>query len=67
MIGEADLAGVFISSVLITALLALAATWVVRRLLTLVGGYRLVWHPALFDTSLFVILWALVVALLPPL
>jgi protein-S-isoprenylcysteine O-methyltransferase Ste14 len=26
------------------------------------GLYRMVWHPALFDTALFVILWAFVAA-----
>jgi hypothetical protein len=63
MIGEVDLNGVFISAVLVSGVIALAITYVLRRLLTLVGAYRLVWHEALFDTALFVIIWAAVVAL----
>ncbi len=62
MIGEFDIDGVFLSSVLVSAVIALAAAFVLRRLLSKVGAYRLVWHPALFDTALFVILWAAVVA-----
>lgn len=67
MIGEADLDGVFISAVLISAVIALGLAFLLRRLLALVGAYRLIWHPALFDTALFVILWAAVVALPSPL
>jgi hypothetical protein len=63
MIGELDVQGVFLSSVLVSALLAFGAAFVTRRLLRLLGAYRLVWHPALFDTALFVILWAMVIAL----
>jgi hypothetical protein len=63
MIGEADLNGVFVSAVLVSALAALAVTFVLRRLLARVGAYRLVWHAALFDTALFVIVWAAIVAL----
>ena len=62
MTGEIDLNGVFLSSVLVSALIALAASFVLRRLLSWVGAYRFVWHPALFDTAVFVILWAVVVA-----
>lgn len=63
MIGESNIDGVFISAVLVSALIALGLSFVLRRLLAWVGAYRFVWHPALFDTALFVILWAAVVAL----
>jgi hypothetical protein len=63
MMGESDIGGVFLSSVLITAVIALAISFVIRRLLALIGAYRFIWHSALFDTALFVILWAVVVAL----
>jgi protein-S-isoprenylcysteine O-methyltransferase Ste14 len=66
MIGEIDIGGVFLSSVLVTALIALALSFIVRRLLAWSGAYRFVWHPALFDTALFIILWGAVI-LLPPL
>lgn len=62
MIGELDVNGVFLSPVLVSAVLAYVASLVVRRLLSLAGAYRAVWHPALFDTALFVILWAVVAA-----
>jgi protein AaeX len=67
MTGEFNLDGVFLSSVLVSALIALAAAFVVRRLLAWAGAYRFIWHPALFDAALFLILWAGVIALPSPL
>jgi len=67
MTGELNIDGVFLSSVLVSAVIALAASFVLRRLLARIGAYRLVWHPALFDTALFVILWAAVVTVPSPL
>ncbi len=67
MTGEISIDGVFLSSVLASALVALAAAYVLRRVLSKVGAYRFVWHPALFDTAVFVILWAAVVAVPSPL
>lgn len=65
MTGEFNIGGVFVSSVLVSALIALVLTLGLRRLMVWVGGYRLVWHPALFDVALFVILWALVIVAAP--
>ncbi|NGM48704.1 DUF1656 domain-containing protein [Caulobacter sp. 602-2] len=62
MTGEYNIDGVFLSSVLVSAVVALVAAFVLRRVLSWVGAYRFVWHPALFDTALFVILWAAAVA-----
>ncbi|MDB5449342.1 MAG: hypothetical protein JWQ52_470 [Phenylobacterium sp.] len=67
MIGEVNVDGVLLSSVLVSAVIALALSFVVRRLLARLGAYRFVWHPALFDTALFVILWAAVIAVPMPL
>lgn len=67
VIGEVNIGGIFLSSVLISALIALVASFVLRRVLSKVGAYRFVWHPALFDTALFVILWAVVVTVSSPL
>lgn len=67
MIGEFAIDGVFLSSVLVSAVIALAVSFVLRRVLSKVGAYRFVWHPALFDTALFVILWAVVVTVPSPL
>lgn len=63
MIAEFAFDGVFVSSALVSAVVALAAAFVLRRVLARVNAYRLVWHPALFDTALFVIVWALVMRL----
>lgn len=63
MTGEFDLNGVFLSSLLVFAVIAWAVTAVLRRLLALVGFYRLVWHRALFDYALFVLVWGGVAAL----
>ncbi|HJV40614.1 DUF1656 domain-containing protein [Caulobacter sp.] len=67
VLGELDVDGVFLSSVLVSAVIALAISFPLRRLLAKVGAYRFVWHPALFDTALFVILWAAVVTVPSPL
>lgn len=66
MTGEYNIDGVFLSSVLVSAVVALVAAFVLRRVLSWAGAYRFVWHPALFDTALFVILWAAAVVLVRP-
>jgi hypothetical protein len=53
---EVDLNGVFVSGLLICAVIAYAARMGMTRLLARVGFYRLVWHRPLFDFALFVIL-----------
>ncbi len=67
MTGEVNIGGVFLSSVLVTAVMALALSFLLRRLLGWAGAYRFIWHPALFDTALFVILWGIVILLPSPL
>jgi hypothetical protein len=67
MTGEFNIDGVLISSVLISALIALAAALVLRRVMAWAGLYRFVWHRALFDVAVFVILWAIVIAVHSPL
>ena len=61
-IGEFAIGGVYLATLPASALVALLATVVVHRLLALARAYRWVWHPPLFDTALFVCLWALLVA-----
>lgn len=58
MSGEFDLSGVLVSSMLLAALAGLAGACAIHRLLVAVGAYRYVWHAALFDLALFLILWA---------
>jgi protein AaeX len=61
MIGEISIGGVYVPSLLIWGLVALALNLVLRRLLAAIGFYRLVWHRALFDLALFIIVLAGVV------
>jgi protein-S-isoprenylcysteine O-methyltransferase Ste14 len=63
MIGELNIDGVFVAPLAVWAVVALGVNLMLRQVLIRVGLYRVVWHPALFDTALFVILWALVAVL----
>ncbi|EXJ13217.1 DUF1656 domain-containing protein [Imhoffiella purpurea] len=63
MIGEVDVFGVFLRSELVTSTAALILTFGVNRILIRLGAYRHIWHQALFEVALFVILWFLVVEL----
>jgi len=65
MTGELDIYGVFISPLLAWGVVALIATAVLRRVLAFAGFYRLVWHRALVDLALFVIVLGAVAAFLP--
>ena len=58
--GETEFFGIYLNSELVTSLVALMLTFVVHRLLVLSGLHRRVWHQALFDTALFIILWGVV-------
>jgi hypothetical protein len=62
MIGEMNIDGVFVPSLMVWAAVALALSFPVRWLLTWVGAYRLVWHRGLFDIAMVVALWAAVAA-----
>jgi hypothetical protein len=62
VIGEFAVAGVFVPALLVWAIAAMAIGALVRRLLRVIGFYRLVWHRGLFDLALFFILWGLVAA-----
>ena len=55
MIGEANVFGVYLPWLLVLATLGLFVTWGLRRLLAAAGAYRWVWHPALFDIALYVL------------
>ena len=63
MIGEINIHGIFVPALLILTVLALVMSSILRRLLAAVGFYRFVWHPALFDFCLFIILLGLVCTL----
>ncbi|WP_066522279.1 DUF1656 domain-containing protein [Sphingobium cloacae] len=58
MIGEIDIAGVFISPLLLCLLVAFLVRLLISRLLDAAGFYRIVWQRPLFDLSLFfLLLW----------
>jgi hypothetical protein len=63
MIGEISLSGIYVPSLLVLSLLSLAASRAIRHVLARLGLYRLVWHPALFDAALFVIVLGAVTSL----
>jgi len=63
MTPEIDIAGIFISTLVPTAVIGFLLTVLVRKLLARTGAYHHIWHPALFDAALFLILWAIVIAL----
>ncbi|GAB3382109.1 DUF1656 domain-containing protein [Massilia agri] len=55
MIGEVSLYGLYLPPLLLLTLAALLISRLLNLALARTGFYRLVWHPALFDFSLFVI------------
>lgn len=55
MIGAIDLWGVYLPWLMVLAVVAMLVMWGLRRLLAAFGVYRWVWHPALFDTALYVL------------
>lgn len=63
MTGEFDFGGLFVPSLLVWVIVAVGISMFVRRILTIVGFYRLVWHRGLFDLALLAILWGSVTAL----
>ncbi|SNT10578.1 DUF1656 domain-containing protein [Sphingopyxis indica] len=58
MIGEIDIAGVFVSPLLLCLVIAFFARLLATRLLDQFGIYRFVWQRPLFDLALFFLfLW----------
>ena len=55
MIGEVSLYGLYVPPLLLLTLLACIVARLLGRVLARAGFYRLVWHPALFDFSLFIL------------
>ncbi|RQH06492.1 MULTISPECIES: DUF1656 domain-containing protein [Paraburkholderia] len=61
MIGEIDIFGVFVPTVLVLMLIAYLINIVVRKVLTLIGFYRFVWHRSVFDLGIYVFVLAAVI------
>ena len=56
MIGEASFYGLYVPWLMLLCGATLVVQWLVHRTLGALGFYRWVWHPALFDTALYVLL-----------
>lgn len=61
MIGEIDILGVFVPSVLVLMLIAYLINIGIRMVLTRIGFYRLVWHRSIFDLSIYVLVLGVIV------
>ena len=62
MIGEFDIYGVYVPAIALYAAIALLLHIAIMRLLDACGFYRLVWHRALFDLTIYVIVLGVVTA-----
>ncbi|MBV9461662.1 MAG: DUF1656 domain-containing protein [Bradyrhizobium sp.] len=63
MIGEFDIYGVYFPAFAVFAAIAfLLQVLVINRLLRAIGFYRWVWHRALFDLAVYVVLLGAVTA-----
>ena len=63
MLADINLFGVFVDVRFATAVVALVLVFPVKRLLGALGAYRLMWHAALVDVALFVLLWVAVASM----
>jgi hypothetical protein len=63
MIGEINIGGVFIPSIVIWSILAFVILYLIRRILAYYGFYQWIWQQALFNTALFVILLGCIIFL----
>jgi hypothetical protein len=55
---ELDLFGVLVPSLLLWSVIAFALARIASKLIARAGLYRRIWHPALFDFSLYICLVA---------
>lgn len=56
MIGEVSIDGLYVPPLLLLVLPALLASRLLNAALARTGIYRHVWHPALFDFALFILI-----------
>jgi hypothetical protein len=63
MIGEIDIAGVFVPALLIWILIAVVLGMIMRTAMVRLHLYRFIWHRGLFDVCLQVVLLAAVTRL----
>ena len=65
MLTEANIAGVYVAPIVLYGLAAGVIFLALRWALTRLGFWRLVWHPGLFELSLFVSILSLIVLIFP--
>ncbi len=63
MIGEVDIVGVYIPAILWLMFIAYLVSLVIRKVLERTRFYAFVWHRAIFDLGLYVIVLGVVAAL----
>lgn len=61
MIGEIDVLGVFVPTVLVLMLIAYLVNLAIRTLLARTGFYRFVWHRSIFDLGIYVLVLGVIV------
>jgi hypothetical protein len=61
MIAELDIFGVLVAPIVVYALLAIPVVVLLRWVLARLGFFSLIWHPALFEVSLYLIILSLFV------
>jgi hypothetical protein len=63
MFTELNLQGVYMAPIVLYALVTLPIFLVLRLILARIGFFRLVWHPALFETALYLSILSLLILL----
>lgn len=63
MSGEMAIDGVYLPTLLVLAVIAILPTFLVRRLILHWDLYRFVWHRALFDIALYIVVLGAMAAL----
>ncbi|MEO0032263.1 MAG: hypothetical protein RIS94_2021 [Pseudomonadota bacterium] len=66
MIADYLIGNILVAAAPVQGGIALAVALVAHRVLAACRVYRWVWHPVLFDTALFVVIWALLLLVAPP-
>jgi hypothetical protein len=63
MITEINIGGVYLAPIVLYVLVTIPVFVVLRIILTKIGFWRIVWHPALFETALYLSILSLLILL----
>lgn len=61
MITEINIGGVYLAPIVLYVIIAIPIFVVLRMVLTGIGFWRVVWHPALFETALYLSILSLLI------